>query len=163
MPEKGLKRGKNTPENIWKFARKALIFAPASTRKQIWNRSETGSEKVWKKFRNLLEFQKKDLPLQPLSDRETGPETAKKGSEKVLKKSSKRFGSSEKRIYLCTRFEIETRFKANEKGSEKFLKKDLVVRKIWLNFAPLSHWKISGGTKAKIEGSDPTKRKKLFL
>ena len=81
---------KKSPRIIWKLPGKVLIFAPASREKYRSKATKTGSEKFWKKFRNLLEIQKNDLPLHPLRIRNTVRNDKRKGSENFWKNSFKK-------------------------------------------------------------------------
>ena len=157
------KMSKKSPENIWKCLPKPLIFAPASREKHLLKRQKQVLKNFWKIFKKDLQIRKKSLPLHPLrlNDRR---EWYKKGSDKILKKSSKKiwnFGNK----FLPLQPESTARpiRKKVLKNFWKNLSKRFGGSKNNTYLCTTFRWKTAVGIKAKIERSDPPKRKKLFL
>ena len=152
---------KKSPENIWKCLPKPLIFAPASREKHLLKRQKQVLKNFWKIFKKDLQIRKKSLPLHPLRLKDRC-EWYKKGSDKILKKNlQKRFGTSEISSYLCNPNRPQGRWgKKVLKNFWKNLSKRFGGSKNNTYLCTSFRWKTAVGTKAKVESSDPPKRKK---
>ena len=119
---------KKSPKYL-EIAIKCPYLCTRFERETLLRNTKTGSEKFWKKFRNLLEIQKNDLPLHPLRIRNTVRNDKKKGSENFWKNLSKRFGGFKKMTYLCTtfRWKISGRNNGKSRKDRPGKKKEIVL------------------------------------
>ena len=155
---------KKRPENNWKCHAKRLTFAAASREKQVLKQQKQGLENFWKIFKKKICRFGKSPYLCTRFGWKTGASDTKKGSDKILKKSSKKiwnFGNK----FLPLQPESTARpiRKKVLKNFWKNLSKRFGGSKNNTYLCTTFRWKTAVGTKAKIERSDPPKRKKLFL
>ena len=155
---------KKSPENIWKCLPKPLIFAPASREKHLLKQQKQVLKNFWKIFKKRFADSEKVLTFAPASVERPVRVIQKKVLTKFWKKSSKKiwnFGNK----FLPLQPESTARpiRKKVLKNFWKNLSKRFGGPKNNTYLCTTFRWKTAVGTKAKIERSDPPKRKKLFL